>query len=297
MNHHAKGIAMAIIGATAYGFLPIIAKFLINIDVSSSDVLVSRFIIVLLLTGAYLVFKKKLVAPSIKQARDLIAFAALGYGGAIYLLTESCRFIPVSQATVIHFSYPFFVALFMVMFFKEKITKLKILALLLIALSLKFFIGTDIQANIKGIVLALTSGLAFGAYMTSINQSSLKGFDTINLMFYLSLSVIVTFGTFALVTGQSNLLSLKPVAYGYILLLGLTSIVGISFATMAIRTIGETHTAMLSLVEPVVSYLGGIVIFSEKMSLRNLIGSLIMLLVILVVIGDEQTSKNKESLK
>ena len=109
--------------------------------------------------------------------------------------------------------------------------------------------------------------------------------------------MILNIGAFTLVAGQSHLFSLQPIAYGYILLLGLTSVVGISFATMAVRTIGETHTAMLSLVEPVVSYLGGIVIFSEKMSLRNLIGSFIMLLVILVVIGDEQASKNKESFK
>lgn len=297
MDRQAKGIAMAVIGATAYGFLPIITKFLLNLQVSSSDVLVSRFIIVLVFIGITLISKKSLMLPTKKQVRDLLIFAVLGYGGAIYLLTESCRYMPVSQATMIHFSYPFFVALLMVFFFKEKLTKLKVAALFLIALSLAFFIGSDVQVNFKGVALALISGLAFAAYLTSINQSSLKNLNTFNLMFYLALSVVTVFGAFAVVTGQTSLLSLRPQAYGYILVLGLTSIVGIGFSTMAVKTIGETYTAMLSLVEPVVSYLCGILIFSEELSLNSVAGSLIMLLVILAVISDERAIKRQRESK
>ena len=116
-----KGIVISVIGAAAYGFISLFTKNLVNLSVTSDTILVSRFLIIFLVIGLYLAARKKLVKPTKKQIRDLLIYGVIGYGGAIFLLAESYIFMPMSQATMIHFSYPLFVAFFMVVFYKEKI--------------------------------------------------------------------------------------------------------------------------------------------------------------------------------
>lgn len=278
-----KGIILAVIGATSYGFQPVFTKLLINMGVTSNTLLVYRFIFILIIMGIYLISTKKLVKPTKRQVIDLILFGAIGYGGAIYLLAEAYLYMPMGQATMIHFTYPLFVTFFMVVFYKEKMSWVKGLALGMTCMSIFLLMEFKFSLNTYGVTIALLSGAAFGVYMVSVSQSSIKALDPCNLMFYLSLVVILVFGTQGFITGDLVLLYLPLEAYGSMLGIALLSIVGIGFMTYSIRVIGPTYAAMISIFEPVVTLICGILFFNEAVTLYSGLGSILMIAVILLI--------------
>lgn len=288
-----KGIVIAVIGATAYGFISLFTKNLVNLSVSSDTILVSRFLIIFLVIGLYLAASKKLVKPTKKQIRDLLIYGVIGYGGAIFLLAESYIFMPMSQATMIHFSYPLFVALFMVVFYKEKMTWVKASALALTCLGIAFLMEFNFTVNLVGLLIALLSGAAFGLYMVSVSESSIRDLDPFNLLFYLALVVVLVFGTWGMIKGELHLVGLGSAVYASMLGVAALSIIGIGFSTVAIRTIGPTYAAMICVLEPVVALLCGVVIFRESLTAYSFLGSLMMFTVILLIAFEGYFRKKK----
>ncbi|MEG0377429.1 MAG: DMT family transporter [Eubacterium sp.] len=278
-----KGTFIAVIGATAYGFISLFTKKLVDLSVNSSTILVSRFFIISMVIGFYLVLSKRLVRPTKKQLLNLLFFGVLGYGGAIFLLAESYQYIPMGQATMIHFAYPLFVAMFMVVFYREKITWVKTAALGLTCLGIGFLMEFNLSYNLWGVFIALLSGAAFGLYMVSVSQSSIRDLDTFNLLFYLSVTIVLVFGVMGMLRGELQLLNLDYAVYSNMICVAGLSIVGIAFMTIAIRTIGPTYAAMISVFEPVVALLCGIVVYNESVTVYNTLGSFFMLVVILLI--------------
>lgn len=288
-----KGIIIAVIGAMAYGFISLFTKNLVNLSVTSDTILVSRFLIIFLVIGAYLSVRKKLVKPTKSQVKDLLIYGVIGYGGAIFLLAESYIFMPMSQATMIHFSYPLFVALFMVVFYKEKMTGVKAIALVLTCLGIAFLMEFNFTVNPVGMLIALLSGAAFGLYMVSVSESSIKELDPLNLLFYLALVVVLVFGAWGMIKGELHLVSLESAAYLSMLGVAVLSIIGIGFSTVAIRAIGPTYAAMICVLEPVVALLCGVVIFREPLTAYSFLGSLMMFAVILLIAFEGYLRKKK----
>ncbi len=288
-----KGIIIAVIGAMAYGFISLFTKNLVNLSVTSDTILVSRFLIIFLVIGAYLSVRKKLVKPTKSQVKDLLIYGVIGYGGAIFLLAESYIFMPMSQATMIHFSYPLFVALFMVVFYKEKMTGVKAIALVLTCLGIAFLMEFNFTVNPVGMLIALLSGAAFGLYMVSVSESSIKELDPLNLLFYLALVVVLVFGAWGMIKGELHLVSLESAAYLSMLGVAILSIIGIGFSTVAIRAIGPTYAAMICVLEPVVALLCGVVIFREPLTAYSFLGSLMMFAVILLIAFERYFRKKK----
>ena len=288
-----KGIIIAVIGATAYGFISLFTKNLVNLSVTSDTILVSRFLIIILVIGLYLAASKKLVKPTKKQIKDLLIYGVIGYGGAIFLLAESYIFMPMSQATMIHFSYPLFVAIFMVVFYKEKMTGVKASALALTCLGIAFLMEFNFTVNFVGLLIAFLSGAAFGLYMVSVSESSIKDLDPLNLLFYLALVVVFVFGTWGMIKEELHLVGLGPAVYASMLGVAALSIIGIGFSTVAIRTIGPTYAAMICVLEPVVALLCGVVIFRESLTAYSFLGSLMMFTVILLIAFEGYFRKKK----
>lgn len=288
-----KGILIAVIGAVAYGFISVFTKFLVNFSVNSGTILISRVLIIMITIGIYLGVSRKFTIPSKVQIRDILLFGVGGYGGAIFLLAEAYHFIPMGQATMIHFSYPLFVALFMMLFFKEKLTPLKTTALVMTITGILALMDFNLSVNIVGFLIALISGAAFAVYMISVSKSSLKTMDPLNLLFYLATETLIVFGIGEAVFGE---ITVPQEGMVYVSMLGVAamSIIGMVFTMIAIRLIGPTYTSMICVLEPVVALFCSMLIFREPMSVFGITGSILMLGVVLIVALDEIGKKNKE---
>ncbi|WP_130863846.1 DMT family transporter [Bacilliculturomica massiliensis] len=297
MNEKTKGIALAVTGASAYGLQSLFTRLAMIHEMNSNTLLVYRFIFVLVIMGGYLAAVRKLRAPSRRQLLALLLFGAGGYGVAIFLLTESYRFLPTGQATMIHCVYPVIVVFYMIVFFREKLTGRKAAALLLTCASILFLMDVPDSAKLDpfGAVIAFLSGAAFAVYMVSVDRSSMRELDACNLMVYLSVVIVAVFGVQGTASGQFKLYSLPWQAYGYVFVIALLSIVGIGFMTLAIRMIGPSYAAMLSIFEPVTAMLCSLFILREGITVLGLTGSALMIAVLLIIAADRTKEEQEEA--
>lgn len=286
MGKMSKGFFWALAGAVAYGIQPSFTKLLLNMGLNSTSILFYRFIFLSVVMGSYLVLSKKIVYPNIKQVRDLIVFGIIGYGGTTFLLAESYHFMPMGQATMIYFTYPAWVVLMMVLIFKEKISVFKLGALGLAFLGILFLIEFDLTLNFIGTILALASGLAFGIYLVSVDKSHFQSLDGTQLIFYLGIINSAFFGVQGGLTQSLERLPMEAIVY--VVGTGGLTIIALLFLTKAIRLIGPMDTSIISIFEPVVTLIAGVIVFSESLTLNLVIGSIIMIGSILVIIWENK---------
>src|SRR5690606_35882274 len=120
-----------------------------------------------------------------KELKDLIIVSILGYSATAILLFMSYNYISSGMATTLHFTYPIFVVLGGIIFFKDKPNILKILCVIFCTAGVILFSNNDGGSSILGIALAFLSGITYSFYMLFLEKSSLKIMSTFKLTFYL----------------------------------------------------------------------------------------------------------------
>lgn len=89
-------------------------------------------------------------------------------------------------ATTLHFTYPVFVTLLMLILFRERASWVTWLAILLAIygvakLSLK---GGELVLNPTGMIIVLLSAVGYASYITTVNKSRVKTMNSRKLAFY-----------------------------------------------------------------------------------------------------------------
>ena len=195
MDTKQKGTLAVVISATIFGSMPLMAKIIYNQGCNSISLVFYRFLFVLPIL--YILTKRdeeETLKVTKEELKKIILVGILGYTATALFLFMSYNYIPSSMATTIHFTYPIFVILGCIIFFKEKTSKIKIMSVLLCFLGIIAFYDGEGQINFIGIGLAFTSGITYAFYTVYIDKSGLKKINTFKLAFYLSLvAAIITF--------------------------------------------------------------------------------------------------------
>ena len=221
--------------------------------------------------------------------KETLTLVIMGLLVAISSLTlfQSYNFMEAGIASTILFVYPIMVALIMSLVFKEKLTMMTGLCLLLAlgGISMLYKGGDGTTLSLTGTLLALASALTYAIYIVGINQTVLKSTATLTVTFYV-LVFGVTLFIIRLLTGTA--LTTPDKWYLWLNVLALSVFpTAISFlcTTSAIQYIGSTPTAILGALEPVTAIIFGITIFGERMTLRESIGIVMILIAVTLVIA------------
>lgn len=182
----------------------------------------------------------------------------------------------------------------MFFFYKEKLTKLSVVSLLLafagvIVLCLK---GKGLEINFIGLGIVMLSSLFYALYMIIVNKSDIKvsGFK---LSFYSMLFTSVFFMIKAFSGNESFNIPSISTFFSFIIFAFLTTVISSLCLVYAIKYIGSTPTSILGALEPVVAVMISVLVFGEKFTFNLLIGiSLILLGVIINIIEDSRKSKH-----
>ncbi|WP_145972722.1 DMT family transporter [Acetobacterium woodii] len=278
------GIFAAIAAALAAGLIPVLTKALMLDGLSATTILFYRYVVVFVVLGITFIVKKENIKLSIRQVFGLCIFSVFGYGGATFLLAQAFNFMPMGLATMLYFSYPFFVVLIMRVVFKEKPNRTKIIALGIAILGIIFLINFDFQLVNFGSILAMGSGLAYGIYLVSLQKSVLQKLKDPVIIFYLGGISAVIFGLQGcLVSGNPEFLRLPVKGVFFTVALGLITIFVLKMVTYAIKKIGSTQTSLIIAFEAVVTLVLGIVLYGEPWNGNTVFGALLMLVSVILV--------------
>ncbi len=283
------GIGLVVVSGMAYGAMPVFAHYAYASGVTPTTLLFLRFSIAAVVLLAVLALR----GVPLPRGRTLLVFVllgALGFGGISFSYFTALTLIPAGLVALLLYIYPALVTLLAALLLKEKLTRVRLLALGLAVGGSILTIGEVSGAvNPLGIVFAIAAALIYSGYILATDHFSAETSA-------LQSTTVVICGA-ALVYTVAVLLqgpALPGTAAGWagavaLALLSTVLAIGGFFAGMA--RIGPTNAALISTVEPVTALLLAALLLEEPLTpLRLLGGGLIITAVLLLTRRTLQTA-------
>ncbi len=289
----AKGIAYTIISAIVFGFTPVLAKitYLEGSNAITLTFLRSLFSIPFLFLG--IIKCKKNIKVTTKEFLHLIVLSVLGIGLTTTTLYASYSYISVGMATTIHFIYPTIVYAICVLFFKEKVTTRKLMAVIFSMAGVVMLIDDLSGGSVKGVILAAISGLTYGLFMIYLDKSGIKNMNPFKCTMYINLLNVVWLFLWGTLT-EGLTYSMSPLAIEITIVIAfLTSILGNALLQLGVKYCGASTASILCTFEPITSVIFGVFFLSENLTILKIIGCCFILLAVILLSNKQQNRHRK----
>jgi drug/metabolite transporter (DMT)-like permease len=146
-----------------------------------------------------------------------------------------------------------------------------------------------------GVILVMISALTYAIYIIGVNKSAASQLSTLKLTFY-----VITFGAllYDVIVAVHGPLILPHNPWRWVNVFALAllpTVVSLVSTTIAIQNVGSTITAILGVFEPVTAVFFGILVFDERLTGREVVGIVMIMLAVCTVIAAgnrKQTAKD-----
>jgi drug/metabolite transporter (DMT)-like permease len=275
-----------------WGFTSILGAL---ISISAVQLVWYRVIIAVISLFLYFKFNKTALKVSRKTFLQLFFTGAL-VGGHWILFFASIKLSTVPVTLVCLSSMTLFTAVLEPLINKKRISKLEIIAGLLIITGI-FLIFKFENHYTKGIIAGLVSAL-FASLFSIINSKQVQQIEPAVISFFELIGAFFWATLYLLFTGQFNrAMILKPSDIGYLILLGtictsLAYVAGVS----VMRELSAFRVALITNLEPVYGILMSFLFFGDmnKMTTGFWVGALIILSTIfLFPVAQKQIQRRK----
>ena len=290
-----KGVLFSVLSAVIFGTSPIFFKTIVTLGINTTTQVVLRSIVTMVLAGVLAAVKRQPILLKGRLLFDaLMAFVA-GQGLTAILLNSSYAYLPAGMSTSLHFVYPSVVMIACVLFFRERINLLKLLALLLSVCAIALMTDLTAHSQLIGVLLAVGSGCSYAFYILYLERTQLRDIPVWTFAFWSSLGCLVAAGGLGLSTNTLDLsgATVKGISL-LMIMVPLQSVLAVRLFQLGVRYAGSTAASLLSTMEPVTSTVLGIVLLHESIGISKLFGcAAIILSVLLVVLGMKRDEKRE----
>ena len=286
-----QGILYAMLSSATFGMIPLFAVPVLRSGMNTASVLFYRLLFSALLMGLLLLIRRSSIKVTIKQFFTILGLSLFYTASSLFLL-ESYLYIPSGIATTIHFLYPVFVTMLMVGFFKEHLSRIMTIAVMMAVggVWLLSMGGGGGSISLPGVGMVLITVVAYGSYIVGVNRSCANKVDGLVMTFYV-LAFTAVFCGMNVFWGTDGLERIPnmSVAINLVLLGLIPTLVSNLFLILAIHRVGSTITAVLGCMEPLTAVGIGILFLGEHIGTIQYIGILIILLAVaLVILGKKK---------
>lgn len=195
-----------------------------------------------------------------------------GFSGAIcnQLLASAYQYVAPGIATMLHFIYPTVVTVLLLVFFREKIGRWKLLALLCSTAGIVLISWGAMEGSVKGVILALASSVFWAYYIISLGKFEIGKENSIvvcTVIYFVRVLVLLPYG---LLNHSFTL----PSTSGWILILlvSLLSLTASALFQIATRNIGSFSAGIFSAFEPATSFLVSCLVFQHTVQWMQFVG-------------------------
>lgn len=288
MKH--KGFVCGILAAICYGTNPFGALPLYAEGVNTSSVLFYRFSMAVLMLGLMLMVQRKSFLVTRGELKTLASLGVL-FAASSITYYQSFRFMDAGIASTILFVYPVMVAVIMAAFFREKVTATTVSAIVLALTGIGLLYKGDggVSLSAMGVLLVMVSSLTYAVYIVVVNQSSIR-MSSLKLTFYVLLICWLSLWAYSLSSPELSLmLPPSPRAWFFACWLGLVpTVLSLVLMTVAVHEVGATPTAIMGALEPLTAVVIGVLVFQEVLTLRLVVGIILILSAVLLIVLGKQ---------
>ena len=276
------------LSAASFGFLGVPVRFLHDNGFAPLDITAVRlFVTTIALVIVALVVDRGLFKV---RKRDLLFFILFGF---FKLMSDVTLFraqvtIDLSLSTLLQMTAPYYVLVISLFLFRERITLMKILAMLVAFIGCIFVTGVITggmhSLDFVGVASALISGLFFGLYTIGCKLSSDKGYKPVTTMMYMFLFASLMTIPFANDVKVVESFVDVHLILGVLSLGILMTLIPFFVSTWGVQKLEASKVSLISVMEVITACIVGYFLFDEEMTVLNIIG--MSLVVASIVIMD-----------
>lgn len=188
-----------------------------------------------------------------------------------------------SIAVILLYTSPIFILLLSAILFKEKITKIKLFALILTFVGCIFVtgIGGENHLSAKGLFIGLCAGFGYALY-SIFSRFALKKYKPLTVTFYTFVFSSISLLPFCNIVEICSSFSEKSLLF----LIGIAlvcTVLPYIFYTFGLSGLETGKAAILVTVEPLVGSLIGIFVWKENLDMLKLIGIIMIFIAVILI--------------
>jgi drug/metabolite transporter (DMT)-like permease len=277
------GIILIAISAASFGTLAIFGRYAYSDGMNIYTVLFLRFGVSASFMSVILLLRKEHF-PRGQILAQLVGMGALGYVGQSFMYMTAIKYASAGLVALLLYLYPFFVAILATTFLHEKITRLKIIALILALFGTALTVG-PVSGMLIGALMAITAALIYSIYII-VGTNVMKHVSPVQSSTVIFASASAVYGLLTLLNGAHFPASNS----GWLAMLGIivvSTIIPVVTFLAGLERIGPTNAAMLSTLEPVVTVLLAAWLFGDKLLPIVMLGGGLILIAVIMLTRSE----------
>ncbi len=282
------GILLIAISAASFGTLAIFGRYVYADGMDIFTALFIRFSTSAVFMILVLILRKERF-PRGRILAMLIGMGALGYVGQSFLYLTSIKYASTGLIALLLYLYPMFVFILSVIFLHEKVTAVKIIALVLSLVGAGLTVDPD-GGQLLGVIMIIAAALVYSVYIV-VGANVMKHVTAFQSSAVVFMSAGAVYGMLTFANG----IHLPESNTGWYAMLGMiifSTIIAITTFLAGLEIVGPTNAAMLSTLEPVVTVLLAAWLFGERLTPITLLGGGLILAAVIVLTRAELEKKD-----
>lgn len=270
-----------------WGMIGLFVRKLNILGFESMNIVALRAIVTSCLLGIFLfIYDKRKLCIRLK---DIWCFIGTGIFSVVFFnfcYFKAITLTSLSVAAILLYTAPAIVMLLSAGLFHERITKIKIISLVLtfIGCALVTGIVSGVAVlNMRGILVGLGAGFGYALYSIFSRYALEKGYHSLTISFYTFLFAVIGTIPFADYFGIITIFKQDAMSVLYCLSFGLISTVLPYIAyTRGLQEMENSKASIIASIEPVTATILGVFLYHEKLSVIELVGIVMVLLAIVI---------------
>ncbi|MDJ0914626.1 MAG: EamA family transporter [Desulfobacterales bacterium] len=290
------GYLYAILAAVTWAIGGAAAKFLFNSGVTTFQLVQLRITLAAAILFIWLLLRNPAALKISKS--DIVYFMILGSVGMAavqfaYLFAISK--INVAAAILLEYLAPVFIALYMVIFAKEKLGAITVAAIVVAVAGCYLVVGAYnlniLSMNLAGIASGLWAGVAF-AWFSVHGEYGMRKYQPWTVLFYALLCATIIWNIIHPPL-QALFQPYTPVQWFWIFYIALmATVVPFGLYYMGINLIRSTRASITATLEPITAGIISYIFLNEMMELWQVLGGVLVIAsIILLQLKQEQDEK------
>ena len=280
-----NGFLFGLLSSASFGLIPMLTIPAMQQGMQFESILLYRFAFATLALGVILLIDGQSFRINRRDIPSLLLLAFFYLISAVFLFW-GYKFMASGIATTLHFMYPVLTTLIMMLFFREKKSIWRFMAIALAVAGVFFLSQGDDSGSITfiGIFIVLLSALGYALYLVTVSQLKVGQMKGLRLTFYVFL-----FGTLLLFIGIGTTGHTQPIpnlhtAGNLVMLAIIPTVISNLALVRAVKCIGSTLTSVLGAMEPVTAVCVGIFMFGEPFTNSVGLGIILIITAVTVII-------------
>lgn len=263
-----------ILGAGIWGLMAIVPPYLYDRGIQPIQITFFRGSATAILLGILILIKNpKLFKINLKDLWMFLLVGILGYIFFNFTFMFSIKINSTSVASMLVYTSPVWITVMSKFIFKEKLTLKKIVCMIGVLIGMVLLVGMgEFKITTLGLWLGIGSGLGYGIYNVASKLITAKYPTETNLFYTFLIAGIVSLpfaNVGGIVTAIKNDIS---TLWFFLLLAVFDCFIPYILYTVGLKQTSVSTAGVLSITEPVVGALAGVIILGDKLGFVGFVG-------------------------